>query len=202
MKKIIALLSVCSLLAFTTADNTISKEDRKKATDFLMQTKKGIWDATQGLSAAQLAWKPAADRWSIEDCMKHIAQSETMLWQMTSGGIKAPANPEKRADLKFSDDDVIKNIEDRSTKVKTFAPLEPQNTPFKTMEEAWTSFSANRDKLVEYVNSTNEDLRNHVAVLPVGSFDSYQMILFIGAHSNRHMQQMLEVKADPNFPKN
>ena len=64
------------------------------------------------------------------------------------------------------------------------------------------SFSKDRDKLVEYVNNTNDDLRNHVNPLPVGVFDSYQMILFVAAHSNRHMQQMNEVKADPNYPKN
>jgi hypothetical protein len=97
---------------------------------------------------------------------------------------------------------VIKNVEDRSTKVKTFAPLEPVNTPFKTAEDAMASFMDNRDKLVGYVSTTNDDLRNHINQLPVGVYDSFQMLLFIGAHSNRHMQQINEVKADPNFPKN
>jgi hypothetical protein len=31
--------------------------------------------------------------------------------------------------------------------------------------------------------------------------DAYQFLLFISAHSDRHTKQMLEVKADPNFPK-
>jgi hypothetical protein len=137
----------------------------------------------------------------VEDCVKHIAQSENMLWGMVAAGLKQPATPEKRADVKAKDEDVIKSVEDRSTKVKTFAPLEPVNTPFKTMQEAWDNFSASRDKLIEYVNTTNDDLRNHINQLPVGVFDSYQMVLFIGAHSNRHMQQINEVKADPNFPK-
>ncbi len=201
MKKIFSILAGCMLLSFTTADTTISKEERKTATDFLNETKKGIWDAVNGLSEAQLKFKPAPDRWSVEDCVKHIAQSENMLWGMVAASLKQPATPEKRSDVKATDQDVIKNVEDRSTKVKTFAPLEPVNTPFKTMQEAWAAFSASRDKLVEYVNSTNDDLRNHINQLPVGVFDSYQMILFIGAHSNRHMQQINEVKADPNFPK-
>ncbi|MES2006272.1 MAG: DinB family protein [Bacteroidota bacterium] len=202
MKKILLLFSTAMLFSFNLADTTLSKEERKTATDFLKETKKGIWDATQGLSEAQLKFKPAPDRWSVEDCMKHIAQSEQMLWGMVEGGLKQPATPEKRSEVKIKDEEVIKNIEDRTTKVKTFAPLEPVNTPFKTMGEAWDSFSKNRDKLVEYVNTTNDDLRNHVNQLPIGVFDSFQMLLFIGAHSNRHMQQINEVKADPNFPKN
>jgi hypothetical protein len=44
-------------------------------------------------------------------------------------------------------------------------------------------------------------LRNHVASSPIGTYDAYQLILLIGAHSNRHTQQIEEVKADPNFPK-
>ena len=202
MKKLIFLLSACMLLSFSVSDTTLTKEERKVATDFLKETKKNVWDATQGLSEAQLTFKPAPDRWSVEDCLKHIAISEQMLWGMIDAGLKNPATPEKRVDVKMKDEDVIKNIEDRSTKVKTFAPLEPVNTPYKSIAEAWESFNKNRDKLIDYVNSTNDDLRNHVNQLPVGVFDSYQMILFIGAHSNRHMQQMNEVKADPNFPKN
>ena len=190
------------LLSFSVADNTISKEERKVATDFLKETKKGVWEATQGLSEAQLKFKPAADKWSVEDCLKHIAITEQMLWGMVEGGLKQPASPERRVDIKMKDEDVIKNIEDRSTKIKTFAPMEPLNTPYKSMTEAMESFTANRDKLIMYVNTTNDDLRNHMSQLPIGLFDSYQMILFIGAHSNRHMQQMNEVKADPNFPKN
>lgn len=201
MKKISLFLLSCILFSFTTADNSISKEERKKASDFLQDTKKGIQDAVQGLSDAQLKFKPAPDKWSVEDCLKHIAQSENMLWGMVAAGLKQPATPEKRGDIKVTDDDVIKHVEDRSTKVKTFAPLEPVNTPFKTMQEAMDAFANSRNKLIDYVNNTDEDLRNHVNQLPIGVYDSYQMILFIGAHSNRHMQQINEVKADPNFPK-
>lgn len=202
MKKLILFLSVTMFLSFSVADTTLTKEERKLATDFLKETKKGVWDATKGLSDAQLKFKPAPDRWSVEECLKHIAITEQMLWGMVEGGLKNPATPEKRSEVKMTDEDVIKHLEDRSTKVKTYAPMEPVNTPYRSATEAWESFSKDRDKLIDYVNVTNDDLRNHINPLPFGVFDSYQMILFIGAHSNRHMQQINEVKADPGFPKN
>ena len=31
--------------------------------------------------------------------------------------------------------------------------------------------------------------------------DCYEWILFLTAHSERHLKQILEVKADPGFPK-
>jgi flavodoxin len=202
MKKLFLSLAVIGFASFIPAPNGLTEAERNTATKFLSETETGVLESISGLSEAQLTFKPAPDKWSVEDCMKHIAATEIGLWQMTEGNIKQAANPEKRMELKMSDDDVMKNIEDRSHKVKTFPPFEPQNTGFKTLSDAVNSFKDNRSKLIEYVKTTDQDLRNHVATLPVGSFDCYQMILFIGAHSNRHMQQINEVKADPNFPKN
>ncbi len=201
MKKFLVLLAVVSSLSFIATENTVSKKEKKSAAKFLKQTQKDVLASVKGLSGAQLTFKSAADKWSVEDCIKHIAATEAGLWQLTENTLKAAPNPEKRSEIKMSDDDVKKNIEDRSRKVKTFAPFEPQNTGFKTLEEAINSFKENRDKLIEYVKHTDADLRSHVAALPVGSFDCYQMILFIGAHSQRHLKQINEVKADPAFPK-
>lgn len=201
MKKILLFIGTCMLMSFTVTD-PITKEERKKAADFLKEVRQGVLDATKGLSEAQLKFKPAADKWSVEDCVKHIAQSQQMLWDGVAAGLKNPATPEKRADVKWSDADVIKNIESRANKVKTSPPMEPLNTPFKSLSEAWDAYNKSTDKLIEFVNATNDDLRNHVNPMGFASFDSYQMILFIGAHAQRHTQQMNEVKADPNFPKN
>ena len=39
-------------------------------------------------------------------------------------------------------------------------------------------------------------------VHPLGQpLDAYEWLLFVAAHSERHTKQILEVKADPNFPK-
>jgi hypothetical protein len=46
------------------------------------------------------------------------------------------------------------------------------------------------------------DLRGHVADSGLlGKIDAYERILFVAAHSERHTKQLLEVKADPKFPK-
>jgi hypothetical protein len=54
---------------------------------------------------------------------------------------------------------------------------------------------------MEFLKSTR-GLRVHVVDSPLGQpLDAYQWLLFISAHSERHTKQILEVKADPNFPK-
>lgn len=202
MKKIALALLPLVLFSFAMRPAAITDKERKEAVDLLQKTEQGVFDAIKDLSDAQLKYKPAPDRWSIEECVKHIAITEQGLWQMTNGAIQAAANPEKRADIKATDEQLIKGIEDRSTKFKTAPQLEPQNTPFKSLQEALESFKTNREKLIEYVKGTQDDLRNHVAALPFGTYDSYQMILFIAGHSNRHTQQIEEVKADKGYPKN
>jgi hypothetical protein len=51
------------------------------------------------------------------------------------------------------------------------------------------------------MDNTQEDMRNHVINFPLGMMDAYQLVLLMSAHTNRHTQQIKEVMADPNFPK-
>jgi hypothetical protein len=200
MKKLFIILAVIGLVSFN-ADPTISKKERKSAASFLKDSEKNVMKALGNYSDEQLKYKAAPDKWSVQDCMMHIAASEKMIWTMVEQSLKGAANPEKRADIKMTDEQVMTVVESRENKVKTSTALEPQNTGFNSVEEAVTSFKSNRGKLIDFVKNTNIDLRNHVATLPFGSLDGYQMLLFIGAHSNRHAAQMREVVADPGFPK-
>ena len=202
MQKLLILFAACSWLSFTPIKAPLTDKERKDAIALLSQTEQGVFSSLAGLSDAQLNFKPAPDKWSISDCVKHIAASEKGLWLMTNGALQKAANPEKRADIKATDDQVVSMVESRVQKVKTIAPMEPQNTPYKSLADALSSFYTDRGKLIELIRTTDEDMRDHVVTFPPGSFDSYQMVLFIAAHSNRHTQQIEEVKADPNFPKN
>ena len=194
MKPFIIILFLSFMSYQTIAqEKTLSPLEREKAIQLLQQTEAGVFDAVKGLSPEQLNYKPAADKWSVAECIKHIAAAEKVLWAMAEPALNQPPNPEKRAEIKFGDDDLVKAVEDRSHKSKTFDALEPANSPYKTVAEALEAFKANREKLIAFVKNTDADLRNHVLVLPVGTYDCYQFILLIAAHSNRHTQQIREV---------
>lgn len=95
MKKFSLALLPLILFSFALRPATITDKERKDAVDLLQKTEQGVFDAIKGLSDAQLKYKPAPDRWSIEECVKHIAVTEQGLWQMASGAIQAAANPKK-----------------------------------------------------------------------------------------------------------
>ncbi len=92
-------------------------------------------------------------------------------------------------------------VEDRSMKQKAPEEILPGKSPYHTLAETLDAFKADRNKLIDYIQKTNDDMRSHVAKMPFGALDSYQLVLLISAHTNRHTQQINEVKADPEFPK-
>ena len=201
MRRLLSLLPVLLLISFATANDPLSKKDKKFALSYFKQTKKDLQDAVKNLSDAQLNWKPADSVWSIAECIEHIALSEKNLFDWGQGSLKEAANPEKRKDLKFaSDQDVIKMITDRSFRVKTREGFIPSNQ-FGSAQKSLDAFVERRNGLIDYVKKTDDDLRNHFINSPFGLVDTYQFLIFLSGHTKRHTLQIEEVKANPGFPK-
>lgn len=198
---LLLLFIVFSGLAGTPTDDVLSKKERKFAGEHMKNTKAEVQEAIKGLKAAQLTYKASPERWSVQECVYHIALSEKTLWAMLETSMKAGPTPEKKKDVKMTDEDVIKRNEDRTNKRKTFPVLEPEASSYKSLDEALNDFKTMRTTHIKYIKATSEDLRNHFVQMPFGLIDCYQMALFISAHSNRHVQQIKEVKADAGFPK-
>ena len=201
MKKFLFFVPLVVLMSFSLNLSTLTKKERRFAKDHLKETRKELVKTVSGLSAAQLTFKADSTRWSVEDCLKHIAMSEIEIWKSVTDGLFQAPNPEKRAEIKITDDQIIKGLLDRSTKRQAAENLQPKNTTYKSAAEALTSFKENRNKLINYIDDTQEDMRNHVINFPLGLIDTYQLVLLISAHSGRHTLQIKDIMADPNFPK-
>jgi hypothetical protein len=200
MKKLLTAILTTMFFVLSGAEaQTLSQADRDRAVQYLETTRKNIVDATRGLSDAQWNFKPSPFRWSVAQVMEHIAASEDLLRQLAEDQIKkAPPGPDR--DLKKTDDKVLEVIPDRSRKFQAPEQLRPRNQ-FGSPEAALKHFLESRAKTVELLNNT-PDLRAHVVESGLlGKIDAYERILFIGAHSERHTKQLLEVKADPKFQK-
>ena len=199
--RLLLTLLVISGLAGTLKSTSISKKERKYGTTLMKDTKNDILKSIKGLSDAQLDFRAAPDKWSVKECVYHIAGAEKLLWSLLEGTMKAPANPEKRTEIKVTDEQFVKMMEDRSMKAQAPEPIQPKNTGYKSLDEALDDFKKNRAEHIQYLKTTTEDLRNHVVQLPFGYIDCYQLCLMIAAHSNRHTQQLKEVIANAGFPK-
>jgi uncharacterized damage-inducible protein DinB len=180
----------------------LTPEERQAAIKYLEETRQKVLDSLKDLSDAQWKFKPAPDRWSAAEVAEHIAVSEeTLLMLVTDRVMKSPAAPEKKEAAKGKDELIRNSITNRSVKAQAPEMLRPTNR-FKTREETIKAFNASRDKTIEYVKTTQDDLRSHFTPHPIfKDLDAYQWLLLLSGHSERHSLQILEVRADQNFPK-
>jgi hypothetical protein len=200
--RLLLTLLVITGLAGTLNESSLTGKERKVVVNSLKDTKSDLLKGIKGLSEAQLNFKAAPDRWSIKECVYHITLSEKNLWGFFESGMKGPATPEQRAEVKVSDEEIFKMITDRTHKAKAPESATPDKAKWTSVEAALADFKTGRATIVKYAKTSTEDLRNHIFKLPFVTIDGYQMLLFISAHSNRHTQQLNEVKAHPDFPKN
>ncbi len=199
--RLLLTLLVITGLAGTLTNNSLNKQERKVIVTHLKDTKADLLKSIKGLSAAQLNFKPAADRWSIKECFYHLTMAENGLWGMFETTMKEPATPEKRIEVKVADEEILSMIENRTKKATAPEFFQPDKASWQSFDEAVTEFKSSRAAHLKYSKTTTEDLRNHIFTMPFGSIDGYQFLLFLSAHSRRHTKQIEEVKADPKFPK-
>ena len=211
MKKLV--IPICTLFAmsFTSVPKTeilrpVHSEVSLKETikvdlkEYFKKTRKTIEDHINGLSEKQMSFKPAPNRWSVSQCLEHIIKTEKMLFGMTKTALEAEPNPDRKDEVKMSDEDLIAGITDRSSKVQTSESLMPNGT-YESPEAALEAFDEQRDEIMDFINDqTEEDLRNHISDSPFGPVDGYQSLLFIAGHTARHTLQIEEVMQEANFP--
>ena len=199
MRKTLLIMCAAACLGPTAFGQALTQADRDRGVKYLEQTRDGVIAATKDLSEAQWKFKAAPDKWSVAETLEHIALGEDyMFGYVTDTVMKAPAGAPDR-DVAKMDAMVLQLVPDRSNKRQAPPPLVPTGrwTPAETLAH----FLKSRQRTIEFMQTT-PDLRAHVADSPLGPLDGYEWLLFIGAHSERHTKQILEVKASPDFPKN
>ncbi len=180
----------------------LQQGERDRAMSELHATRKQFLDAIAGLTPEQWKFKPAEGAWSIAECAEHITLAEDSLFEMVTKQIMAsPADPARREAAKVTDETVLTGVADRSRKATAPESLRPAGK-WATARELADHFRTSRDRTIAYVRTTDAELRDHFMSQPaLGDMDAYQWILMIAAHSGRHVQQINEVKSNPNFPR-
>lgn len=198
---ILLILLVITGIGSQVSNTTLESKERRILVDQLKDTKNAFIKSTKGLSEEQLNFKSSSDKWSIKECMQHIALAEKGLWSVAHEALNLPANGIRRSEIKITDEEISKVGNDRTAKQQAPESLKPEKARWTSAKEITESFKEDRAALIKYVKTTTLDVRNHVTDLAVGPVDAYQVMLLIAAHSDRHIQQIEEIKRDPKFPK-
>ena len=202
MKKSLLFLTTVLLFGLKPFDKTLTPQERDFATQFMVKSRDSLLMDVKGLTADQLNFKSDTSRWSVAQCVEHIALAEAALTMAYQHALTLPADPSKRDSIKYSDMQIIGFLTDRSRKFQAPEMLKPIGT-FGSFQASLDSFVARRNRNIEFIKTTQDDLRDHCSTFPgVGTVDDYQVILFMVSHSKRHTKQLEEVKANPGFPRN
>lgn len=201
MKKSLLFFCVVLLFGLKPRDKTLTPQEREFVLQFMVTTRDTLLMDVKGMTPAQLNFKADSTRWSIAQCVEHIAKAEATFTMSYQQGLSTPADPSKKDSVKYSDQQIIYFLTDRSRKFQAPEMLRPVGT-FGSFQATLDSFIARRNRNIEFVKTTQADLRDHFVQFPgLGFIDEYQLILFMVAHSKRHTMQLEEVKTSPGFPK-
>ena len=201
MQKVTLFFAVLMCSGFTLHTPSMTDAERTFLVKHLTDTQMYLHDAIKGLTEEQMAFKASPDRWSIRECIEHIANTEILISEKNTVLMKEPANPEKRNDVKVTDEQLVASLLDRTAKRTAPEVLKPTDK-YETAEDALKAYDDQRGKTIDYCKTTADDLRGHLSTHRVfGMLDSYQWFLLVAAHQKRHTLQIEEVKADAGFPK-
>lgn len=197
MKKIFLPILILFIQCSTSSDNQLTQEERDFARSELENSRDNLLNTIANLNEVQLHYKVDASSWSIAECTEHITLFENIIIEALKESLELPANPERRKDLRFTDQELMAHVTNRTEKKKTTEDFEPIGT-YGSHNATVEEFKVKRQKQIEYVKSSKDDFRNHFANF--GVIDAYQAFLYLSSHTNRHVQQIEEIINTKEFP--
>jgi hypothetical protein len=188
----------CAAFAQAPAPRVFTEKDREFALKYANDTRDDYVKQLTGLSDAQLNFRAGEGRWTIGEIAEHIIVVENALRGMVDGAMKSPI-PECKENFRVNDVMIILTITNRQQKFQAPEQVRP-NGRWKTVADLLTNFGTTRQTTIDYMKNMKDDMRAHFGQLPFGKGDAFQGYLFMIGHSERHLAQLKEVKADAKYP--
>jgi DinB superfamily len=210
MKKKIMLLLLIALSSCSTKKNTaiIAESSNtaltQKEREFLINTLNASSDkfenAIRSLSEAQLNFKVKDKKWAIAECIEHVTLAELRFPEIVKEEMTKPSNPEYRSKIRIKDEKIRPKMLSRIWKARSPEVFKPTGK-FTNPQEAIDTFRKQRLRTISYIETTNDDLRNHFWKHPLtGTIDLYQTLILMSAHLERHVEQMENNKKAACYP--
>ena len=197
MRTLFALSCLAMLAGPTTSSaDPMTPGDRQRLVAHLEMTEAWLVSELDGLSAAQLAWRPSPDAWSVKDVVEHLGIAEPQYWQQVQDSLKAPVTPSYKPEA--TDAAILWYGIDRTNRARTGEARVPDGR-FTDAAAALAAFRTLRATMRDRAKTSQEDFRGRKLI--DGNMDVYQWFLMISSHSQRHILQIRETRAHALFPR-
>ena len=175
---------------------SLAEVDRARLLGALHKGGEAFLCSVAGVGEAACRLRPAENRWSVLECAEHVAVAEEVMLALVTGEKQArdPEGPKR-------DDRILRSGTNRSTRFDASDQSQPRGR-FSTLAEAVAHFQAVRQRTFRLVEQTGDDLRATEVKHPhhvVGVISTYECLLLMGSHAQRHALQIEEVKNSPAY---
>jgi len=153
------------------------------------------------LTPAQWQFRPGSGRWSIAECLEHVAAVEArVVGNIHKQLAGPPGDPEKLKETAGKDEMLAKLIPDRSNRVEAPEPVRPTGR-WPEVSELLAHYQATRASTIRFVQETADDLRSRSWAHPhFGEMTCFQWLLAMSHHGDRHAKQIEEIRQHPEYP--
>ena len=169
----------------------MTNEERQAILDALKTGSTALHDAAREVSDEQAARSAGEGRWSILQCVEHVALVEEFLLSLMAQARRAeePATNASREAM------ILERGADRTHSREAPAAALPRGR-FATLEDALAGFSAARERTIAFLKTNEEDLLARIAVHPLmGVVNCREILALMAVHPARHAKQIEEIKA-------
>jgi DinB family protein len=183
------------LLAGTTlAAAPMTDGERQRLIAHLDMTENWLVSELDGLSEAQVNFRMSPESWTIAEVVEHLSIAEPQYWKQEEDALKQPATAYKS---ESTDAAILWYGIDRTNRTKTGEARVPGGrAPAK---QSLASFRKLRATMMQMAKTSQDDFRGRK--LLDGNMDTYQWLLMISTHAQRHILQIKEIKAHPKYPR-
>jgi len=174
----------------------VSVPEKHKLLAELETGRRELLGALDGLTEEAAARAPEAGKWSVLECVEHVATAEDYLFSQIAAA--QPADGELLS--REREAKILARGVDRSWKVSSPQEGLPHGR-FRSLREAVERFLASRERTIRFVENCEHDLRAQFTTHPIiGKANCYEMVLMMAIHPMRHAKQIAEIRgtADGN----
>ena len=172
-----------------------SLDEKNELLQRVDKARDGLIAAVAGLSESQSNFRPSPEAWSVAGIVEHLAMVEGFVIQ------RLQQMPEAPDEGNFKDGDAVLfgRVADRSGRFKAPERVHPTG---KSLSNSLEQLVNTREKIGELIRSAPDaHFRQHSMPHPVfGPLDGHQWLVAVAGHCVRHTQQIIETKAERNFP--
>ena len=169
----------------------MSVNETNEILDLLEASRDSLNTAAANVDASRAGLRPAADQWSVLECIEHVTNVEGRFLARLA---EAEQLNEPRID-KEKEAALAARVGRRVSKVQAPGAARPTGR-FSNLEEALASFNSCRAQTLKFAAERAADLYSLAIDHPrFGALNGVELLIVVASHTSRHAEQISETGA-------